>query len=115
MNTKTMSNKNLTDCYAVIFTSKLKDHSDTYTTQSGTMLELAKKQPGFIDIESVRDGDGVGVTVSYWDSMEAIKKWQSNADHLVAQKYGQEKGYESYHLCIGKVVYDRRFENQSDG
>ncbi len=49
------------------------------------MVELASTLPGFLGIESVRDGDGVGVTVSYWDSLEAVRAWGQHAEHREAQ------------------------------
>ncbi len=30
------------------------------------MAELASTQPGFLGMESVRGGDGFGITLSYW-------------------------------------------------
>jgi heme-degrading monooxygenase HmoA len=29
------------------------------------MVALASEQPGFLGVESVRDGNGLGITVSY--------------------------------------------------
>lgn len=39
---------------------------------SNKMIELAKEQEGVLGIESARNE--VGITVSYWNSLEAIKK-----------------------------------------
>ena len=36
------------------------------------MVELATGQPGFLGVESARGPDGIGITVSYWSSLEAI-------------------------------------------
>jgi heme-degrading monooxygenase HmoA len=38
------------------------------------MVKLASVQPGFLGVESAREG--VGITLSYWDSLEAIQKWK---------------------------------------
>jgi heme-degrading monooxygenase HmoA len=45
------------------------------------MVELAGAQPGFLGIESVHGADGLGITVSYWASKEAILAWKRHADH----------------------------------
>jgi heme-degrading monooxygenase HmoA len=38
----------------------------------------------------VRDADGVSITVSYsWESLDAIRNWKRNEEHLVAQKKGK--------------------------
>ena len=78
---------------------------------SDKMDELAKTQPGFLGIESVRDalGEGLGITVSYWQSLEAIKEWKNNSQHLVAQKLGKKQWYKSFKTRICKVERDYEF------
>ncbi|WP_340114484.1 antibiotic biosynthesis monooxygenase family protein [Maribellus mangrovi] len=90
--------------FAVIFTSIRKDGDNGYNAMSDKMLELAKKQPGFLGVESARNE--IGITVSYWDSPEALKSWKSNLDHLEAQQLGKEKWYENYKVRIAKVERD---------
>ncbi len=75
------------------------------------MVELASKQPGFLGMESVRDGDGFGITISYWASPEAMAAWKANAGHVAAQKLGKEKWYEHYELRVAKV--DRAYAKPS--
>ncbi|MNG36900.1 Antibiotic biosynthesis monooxygenase [compost metagenome] len=67
------------------------------------MEELAREQPGFVGVESARGTDGFGITVSYWESLEAIANWKSNAAHQVAQERGQQAWYEQYEVKICKV------------
>ena len=50
------------------------------------MEELAKQQPGFLGVESARDHSGLGITISYWESLEAIENWKQNALHKEAKK-----------------------------
>lgn len=89
--------------YAVIFTSKKSDAIDGYDEMSKLMLELSKKQKGFIDFESVRGSDGVGITISYWESLEDISAWKRNPEHLTAQSLGKSDWYENYKVRICKV------------
>lgn len=49
--------------YAVIFTSLRAEGDQGYGAMAGRMLALAAMQPGFLGVESARDG--VGITVSY--------------------------------------------------
>jgi heme-degrading monooxygenase HmoA len=72
------------------------------------MDELAKQQEGYLGIESARNE--IGITVSYWQSLEAIRNWKANTDHLMAQKYGREKWYANYKVRICKVERDYEFE-----
>ena len=87
--------------YPVIFTSLLSENAGGYSAMAETMEALAKKQPGFLGIESAREE--LGITVSYWESLDAIKKWKANVDHLAAQKLGKEQWYSWYKVRICKV------------
>ena len=95
--------------YAVIFTSLRTDLEEGYGATSDRMIELAAQQPGFLGVESARDADGLGITVSYWESEEAIANWRRNAEHRVAQANGQEKWYAEFFTRVAKVERARRF------
>jgi len=90
-----------TPYYTVIFTSLLSENTKGYNEMAVKMETLAKKQPGFLGIESAREE--LGITVSYWESLDAIKKWKANVDHLAAQKLGKEQWYSWYKVRICKV------------
>lgn len=96
-------------CYAVIFTSKHSNRTQGYEEMASQMEELAKTQLGFIDIISARND--VGITVSYWESLEAIQLWKMNTDHLLAQDLGKSKWYDWYDVKICKVEREYRSEN----
>ncbi len=90
--------------YAVIFTSVRTEVDEGYAQMAGKMVQLAAEQPGFLGMESARDG--LGITVSYWDSLEAIKHWKNNLEHREAQKLGHEKWYSHFKTRISKVERD---------
>ena len=90
--------------YAVIFTSQRTLVDEGYADMANKMDELAKQQPGYLGIESVREE--LGITVSYWSDLESIKKWKANLDHKQAQKFGHEKWYSSFKVRISKVERD---------
>ncbi len=92
--------------YAVIFTSLRSDGDNGYAAMAHKMDELASKQPGYLGMESVREE--LGVSVSYWDSLEAIKNWKNNLEHLEAQRHGKEFWYTHYKTRICKV--EREYE-----
>jgi heme-degrading monooxygenase HmoA len=95
--------------YAVIFTSLRTESDDGYGAMAQRMVELAAQQPGFLGVESVR-AEGLGITVSYWESLEAIKAWRDNAEHRVAQAKGRSQWYQQFRLRICKVERDYGFE-----
>lgn len=89
--------------YTVIFASQRREGDDGYASTAERMLELAAQQPGFLGVESVRDADGFGITVSYWASAEAISAWKANAEHRLAQQRGRRDWYERFELRIARV------------
>ena len=97
--------------FAVIFTSNRTEGDNGYGTMTETMLNLAQQQPGYLGMESAREG--VGITVSYWDSLESIRSWKMNFDHRIAQKRGKDMWYTNYKVRICKVERDYSFENES--
>jgi heme-degrading monooxygenase HmoA len=94
--------------FAVIFTSLRTAGDDGYAAMAEIMDALAAAQPGFLGIESAHEG--LGITVSYWDSLEAIQAWRQNAQHKLAQRKGYQSWYKSFKIRICKVERDYGFE-----
>jgi heme-degrading monooxygenase HmoA len=93
--------------YAVIFTSLRTEGDRGYGRMAEAMEQLAAQQSGYLGIESARDG--LGITVSYWESLEAIAAWKQNAAHLVAQQSGRDTWYEEFKVRICRVERDYTF------
>ena len=89
--------------YAVIFTSQRAGPEHGYDPMAERMAELASRQPGFLGMETVRGADGFGITVSYWESAQAIMAWRSDVQHQAAQEAGQKLWYADYQLRVAKV------------
>ena len=89
--------------YAVIFSSVRTEGDHGYGQMAERMLELAAQQPGFLGVESARGPDGFGITVSYWESSEAIAAWKANAGHAAARAGGREKWYSGFSVRVAKV------------
>src|SRR5262245_2268098 len=90
--------------FAVVFTSVRTDADPGgYERTAERMLELAREQPGYLGVESARGDDGLGITVSYWDSLEAIRAWREHAEHAIAQQQGRNKWYSRYALRVCRV------------
>ncbi len=87
--------------YAVVFTSLLRAENDGYAEMADRMAELAATQPGYLGMETAHTE--VGITVSYWESMEAIAIWRANAEHLEAQTRGQSEWYKEFRIRVCKV------------
>ena len=93
--------------YAVIFTSLKTNQTEGYDQMAESMETLAKQQPGYLSIETVQNE--IGITISYWDSLDAIKNWKANLEHLIAQKLGKEQWYRWYKVRICKVEREHTF------
>ncbi|HRK36595.1 MAG TPA: antibiotic biosynthesis monooxygenase [Candidatus Hydrogenedentes bacterium] len=89
--------------YAVIFSAQRAEGDNGYTAMAARMEELAAEQPGYLGIESARRADGFGITVSYWDSLEAIAAWRANAEHQLAQEEGKRNWYTRFEIRIARV------------
>ncbi|NNK82661.1 MAG: antibiotic biosynthesis monooxygenase [Flavobacteriaceae bacterium] len=100
--------QNFKPYYAVIFTSTLTKKNKGYSDMAQKMEDLAKTQSGFLGIDNARES--VGITVSYWESLEAIKLWKQHSEHLIAQHKGRNKWYSWYNTKICKVEREYEFK-----
>lgn len=96
--------------FAVIFTSLRTEVEEGYAAMASLMKELASQQPGFLGMETARDG--LGITVSYWQTAESIAAWKANLKHAAAQRLGREKWYEAYTVRICRVERDYACESR---
>jgi len=101
--------QNTESYYAVIFTSKQQDDDNGYQKMAKQMETLAIQQPGYIGIESAKET--IGITVSYWKTLDAIKNWKENSAHLFAQEKGKTDWYSWYKVRICKVEREYEFDN----
>ena len=97
--------------YAVIFSSQRTADDDVgYSEMSDRMFALAAEQPGYLGVETAYGEDGFGMTVSYWESLDAIRNWRKVAEHRIAQKLGKTKWYEKFQIRVCMVEKEYGFE-----
>ena len=99
--------KNFKPYYAVIFTSKRTEGDNGYNETAELMESLAKEQKGFLGLNTARGT--VGITISYWESLEAIKLWKEHTEHRIAQEKGISDWYDWYNIRICKVEHEYEF------
>lgn len=92
--------------YAVIFTSLRKDGDNGYGKAAKRMLELASKQPGFLGFETARQE--IGISVSYWSTLEAIKAWKENVKHCQVQNRAKD-WYKAFRVRVCRVECEYGF------
>ncbi len=74
--------------YSVIFTSVKNSNLKEYNEISTKIEEIISTQKGYIGMDTALQG--IGITISYWESLEDIKNWKANPIHLYAQKKGKK-------------------------
>jgi heme-degrading monooxygenase HmoA len=89
--------------YAVIFTNQRTPGDQGYGDMADRMVALAAQQPGFLGVESVRDAQGFGITVSYWATLDDIAAWKNNLEHQGAQQAGRAAWYAGFELRVARV------------
>lgn len=94
--------------YAVIFTSVRTPVEAGYADMAARMVALATQQPGFLGMESAREG--LGITVSYWASLADIAAWKRDSEHRLAQDLGRSDWYTAYRVRIARVERDYHFD-----
>jgi heme-degrading monooxygenase HmoA len=97
--------------YAVIFTSTRNEGDQGYAELAQKMEALAQEQPGFLGMESAREH--LGITVSYWENVNAITQWKKQLDHTEAQRKGRATWYSGYRVRICKVEKEYSFGETS--
>ncbi len=97
--------------YAVIFTSVRTEGEFGYSDLAEQMAKLSAEQDGFLGMEHAA-GDGLSITICYWNSLDSITKWRENPEHKLAQKKGYDTFYQSFATRICRVERDNFFERK---
>ena len=97
---------------AVIFTSLRTAGDHGYAAAAAAMDALARRQPGYLGVESARED--VGITVSYWRDDAAARAWKQVAEHLVVQRAGRARWYADYRVRVATVTREYGLQDRSD-
>ncbi|WP_428035350.1 antibiotic biosynthesis monooxygenase family protein [Amphritea sp.] len=89
--------------YAVIFRAEVAQLDEEYSQMATRMRELALQEYGCLEFTAVTEGANE-IAISYWDSLEQIRAWKQNAEHLTAQAKGRSHWYSAYRVQIVEVV-----------
>lgn len=101
---------------AVIFeVSPTKAGATEYLSIAASLREFLKDRPGFISIErfqSLTEENKV-LSLSFWESEEAIQAWRNLFEHRIAQKKGKTELFEKYRIRVAHVTRDYTESNRS--
>ncbi len=87
--------------YAVIFRATIAEPDDEYFQLAKRLRELAKDY-GCLEFVFLTEGREE-ISISYWADQKQISAWKENQEHVLAQKKGREKWYETYRVQIAKI------------
>lgn len=93
--------------FAVIFRSTRRvDNDDLYATWSALMEARVVVAHGYVSHVGFRDPvTREGVTISYFDSLDAISEWRANEEHQEAQGLGRSEFYEEYTVEVARIEH----------
>lgn len=101
--------------WAVIFTSVRPGSDAEYAEFAARVEHLAMLDSGYVAIESVRDAEGRGITVSYWRDLEAVRRFKALGDHREAQLRGRTSWYSRYTVAVCRIERSYQFEAGDEG
>ncbi len=93
--------------YVVIFRARIRRLDAEYAAMAARMRELALGQFGCLEFHAVTEGEHE-VALSYWPDEASIRAWKAHPEHLLAQRAGRERWYESYSVQVARVERDYR-------
>jgi heme-degrading monooxygenase HmoA len=90
---------------AVVFVNRRNGNDAAGYAEAATAMEaLAAEQPGYRGIDSVRDADGAGITVSWWADEAAAVAWRNEARHAATRARGRADWYDCYEVAVATVT-----------
>ncbi len=87
----------------VIFRARVRQLDEAYAEFAAELRETALRDYGCIAFHSAREG-GEEIALSYWPDEDAIRSWRAHTRHLVAQRRGRERWYESYTVQVAQIT-----------
>ena len=73
-----------------------------YADMAQRMNELVQEQPGYIGKYHRMEGNRE-ITISYWESLDAVKAWKAHPEHRTAQELGRSKWYADYQVQVTRI------------
>ncbi len=92
------------------------DQKERYFELAAQLRETLHQQPGFIHVERFQSlvAEGKILSLSCWESDEAIANWRHHADHMVVQAECKSSVFKSYILRVAEVIRDYDFSCSSE-
>lgn len=81
---------------------------EDYLAIAASMRAELEGQPGFVAVERFRSITSPGklLSLSFWESEEAVRAWRCHAGHRGAQRAGRGGIFAGYRLRVAGVIRD---------
>lgn len=102
--------------HAVIFEVQVNDGcKEEYLDIAAELRKQLGDVAGFISIERFQSlvNPEKLLSLSYWESEEAILAWKKNEEHFAAQMKGRTSLFKDYRICVVKVERDYNLESST--
>ncbi|EOI3465359.1 antibiotic biosynthesis monooxygenase [Cronobacter dublinensis] len=94
---------------AVLFEAQaLPQAQQRYFDLAAGLKPLLADAPGFIDLERFQSLSAPDrfLSLSWWESEEAVRQWKGNLMHQAAQQEGKECIFAHYRIRVAQVLRD---------
>ena len=101
---------------AVIFEANaIPDQQNRYFELAAELKPLLSQVDGFIDIERFQSlsTDGKVLSLSWWESEEAVLLWKRNTKHQAAQREGKKTIFSYYRIRVMNLI--REYSSETGG
>jgi heme-degrading monooxygenase HmoA len=90
--------------YSAAFIFRPGNYDDEFHRLNNLIDAAAQSTLGYIGAESWQSADGKTINATYyWETLEALREFSQNADHLEAKKQ-VSRWYNGYHIVISEVL-----------
>lgn len=101
---------------AVLFEARaVAERQARYLELAAELRRELEKIEGFIDIERFQSLsiEGKILSLSWWESEDAVLAWKRNVLHQAAQREGQQTIFASYRIRVAEVIRDYSSETRN--
>ena len=103
--------------YVVIFQATVAINNDKdyqeYCSIAERLRGMALNQFGCMNFVSMMEGDKEQA-LSWWPDEDSIRRWKTEANHVMAQQLGRERWYNSYTVEVAKIERQYAVPAQDD-
>lgn len=86
-------------------------YADTYLEHAAKMREEVERIEGFLSVERFQSlyEEGKLMSMSLWQSEEAIRNWREQAEHRLEQELGRTTYFHAYRIRVARVEREYEF------